>query len=93
MLIPALASSTMIIYVRDMVIRPDSATPVYVQLADILRERIASGQLAPDTPLPSENSLLQEFGVARGTARKAIRILRDEGIVVTVRGKGSYVKP
>jgi DNA-binding GntR family transcriptional regulator len=72
---------------------PDSATPVYVQVAEILRSRIESGQLLPDRPVPSEAQLQQEFGVARGTARKAIALLRDEGLVVTVQGRGSYVNP
>lgn len=72
---------------------PQSATPVYVQLADILRARIEAGVLLPDRPVPSESQLQQEFGVARGTARKAIALLREEGLVVTVRGRGSYVNP
>lgn len=72
---------------------PQSATPVYVQVADILRARIESGQLLPDRPVPSESQLQQEFGVARGTARKAIATLRDQGFVVTVKGRGSYVNP
>ena len=72
---------------------PDSATPVYVQVAGILRSRIEAGQLLPDRPVPSETQLQQEFGVARGTARKAIALLRDQGLVVTVRGRGSYVNP
>jgi GntR family transcriptional regulator len=72
---------------------PDSATPVYVQVADILRARIESGELLPDRPVPSESQLQQEFGVARGTARKAIGLLRQQGLVVTVMGRGSYVNP
>jgi GntR family transcriptional regulator len=72
---------------------PDSATPVYLQFADILRSRIEAGQLLPDRPVPSETQLQQEFGVARGTARKAIALLRDQGLVVTVKGRGSYVNP
>jgi DNA-binding GntR family transcriptional regulator len=72
---------------------PESATPVYVQVADILRARIESGKLLPDRPVPSESQLQQEFGVARGTARKAIALLREEGLVVTVKGRGSYVHP
>jgi GntR family transcriptional regulator len=72
---------------------PQSATPVYIQVADILRSRIQSGQLLPDRPVPSETQLQQEFGVARGTARKAIALLRDQGLVVTVKGRGSYVHP
>lgn len=72
---------------------PQSARPVYVQVADILRARIESGQLVPDRPVPSESQLQQEFGVARGTARKAIAVLREQGFVVTVKGRGSYVSP
>ena len=72
---------------------PQSATPVYVQVANILRARIESGQLVPDRPVPSESQLQQEFGVARGTARKAIAMLREQGLVVTVKGRGSYVSP
>jgi DNA-binding GntR family transcriptional regulator len=72
---------------------PESATPVYVQVADVLRVRIESGKLLPDRPVPSESQLQQEFGVARGTARKAIALLREEGLVVTVKGRGSYVNP
>jgi GntR family transcriptional regulator len=72
---------------------PQSATPVYVQVAGILRVRIESGRLLPDRPVPSESQLQQEFGVARGTARKAIALLREEGLVVTVKGRGSYVNP
>ena len=72
---------------------PQSATPVYVQVADILRARIEFGQLLPDRPVPSESQLEQEFGIARGTARKAIALLREQGLVVTVKGRGSYVNP
>lgn len=72
---------------------PDSATPVYVQVADVLRSRIEAGQLLPDRPVPSQTQLQQEFGVARGAARKAIALLRDQGLVVTVKGRGSYVNP
>jgi len=74
-------------------IDPKSATPVYVQVANILRARIKDGRLQPDRPVPSEQQLQQEFGVARGTARKAIGLLRDEGLVITVRGRGSFVTP
>jgi GntR family transcriptional regulator len=74
-------------------IDPLSSVPVYVQLASILRTRIESGELQPDRPVPSETTLQQEYGVARGTARKAIALLRDHGLVVTVAGRGTYVKP
>lgn len=68
-----------------------SGTPVYVQLADILRATIKSGELEPDRPLPSYMTLMQEHGVARGTAAKAVRVLVDEGLVRIVPGRGAYV--
>jgi GntR family transcriptional regulator len=66
--------------------------PLYTQLADILREMITSGELQPRSPLPSESYLQQEQGIARGTVRTAIGILRDEGLVVTISGRGTFVK-
>ena len=68
-----------------------SGTPVYLQLADILRAAIKAGELEPDRPLPSYMTLMQEHGVARGTAAKAVRVLVDEGLVRIVPGRGTYV--
>ena len=68
-------------------------TPLYVQLANILRRMIVSGELEPRAPLPSESYLQQEHGVARGTVRAAVGILREEGLVVTIGGRGSFVRP
>ncbi|MBY8341283.1 GntR family transcriptional regulator [Streptomyces spinosirectus] len=70
---------------------PMSARPLYVQLADVIAQKIASGELAPDRPIPSENHLADEYGVARLTARRAAQELRERGLIVTVRGKGSFV--
>ncbi|MEU8539662.1 GntR family transcriptional regulator [Streptomyces sp. NPDC048717] len=70
-----------------------SATPLYIQLAEAISAQIASGALAPDRPIPSENRLAEEYGVARLTARRATQELRERGLVITVRGKGSYVTP
>jgi GntR family transcriptional regulator len=70
---------------------PLSRTPLYVQVADILASRIEGGVYAAGTPLPSETSIRQEFGVARGTARAAVAELRRRGLAVTVPQRGSYV--
>ena len=67
--------------------------PIYVQLATILRARIESGELAPRRPVPSKRLLMQEYGIAGGTIDKAIDILRAEGLVRTVPGRGIYVIP
>ncbi|MFD8258690.1 GntR family transcriptional regulator [Streptomyces griseoluteus] len=68
----------------------DPTRPKWEQIADMLRERITSGELASRT-LISEVQLEAEFGVARGTVRKATAALRDEGLIVTTPGMGSFV--
>jgi GntR family transcriptional regulator len=70
----------------------EGKTPLYLQIAGILRERITSGQIRPGRPLPSEPQLVGEFGVSRLTARKAVHVLADEGLVEVVQGRGSYVR-
>jgi GntR family transcriptional regulator len=70
-----------------------SDVPVYLQLADLLRKRIVSGKIGPRQPLPSNKALVQTYGVARGTAERAVAVLREEGLVRTVPGKGVFVVP
>jgi DNA-binding GntR family transcriptional regulator len=65
--------------------------PVYLQLAAILRGQIERGELVPRQPLPSESYLVGHYGVSRGTARRAVQVLRDEGLVVTIPQRGTYV--
>jgi GntR family transcriptional regulator len=67
-------------------------TPLYTQLADILRAMIASGELQPRSLLPSESYLQQEQGVSRGTVRMAIGVLREEGLVITISARGTFVR-
>jgi GntR family transcriptional regulator len=73
------------------VIDPKSATPVYVQLANLLRQGIQDGTYPPDRALPSIRTLQQTYEVADGTVQKALRILRDEGLAHTVQGRGVFV--
>ncbi len=68
-------------------------TPLYEQLAALLRRMIKSGELQPRDPVPSESRLQQEHGVSRGTVRRALDILREEELVVTIAGRGTFVKP
>jgi DNA-binding GntR family transcriptional regulator len=46
--------------------------------------------MAPDTRLPTELELAEQYGVSRVTVRRAIAVLRDRGKVVTVHGRGTY---
>lgn len=72
---------------------PWDPTPIYVQIAGFLREDIDSGKIAPGEQLPSEKDIQQTYGVARETARAVVRKLRDEGRVVTLPGRGTFVPP
>ena len=74
-------------------IRHDSSVPVATQVARDIEADITAGRLAPDTRLPSEIDLSQQYGVARMTVRRAVAQLRDKGLVVTVHGRGSFVAP
>jgi GntR family transcriptional regulator len=70
----------------------DSPEPPYQQVAAILRARIESGDLPPRRRLPSIASLVQEYGIARTTAAKALKVLVDEGLAEVVPGMGTYTK-
>jgi DNA-binding GntR family transcriptional regulator len=65
--------------------------PVWRQAAEEMRRRIAAEK--PGDLIDSELSMVQEFGIARGTARKVIAYLREEGVIYTVPGLGSFVGP
>jgi DNA-binding GntR family transcriptional regulator len=73
-------------------IDPDGPVPIYMQLANILADRIESGEFQPNRPLPSEKYLVEQYGVARGTARRSVQVLRERGLVFTVPQRGTYVK-
>lgn len=70
----------------------DSVVAPHRQIADWLRARIEAGELRPGRRMPSEEDIHQETGAARTTIRRAMKVLRDEGLVVTIGGRGSYVK-
>lgn len=71
----------------------DSDVPPYQQIADRLREQIRAGELAPRSRLPSIERLVQEEGIARMTARKALAVLVAEGYARRVSGLGTFVVP
>lgn len=65
--------------------------PLYVQLRDDVVTRIEAGEFQPGDRLPSEPELTRVYGVGRPTVRQAIDLLRRQGVVVTVRGSGTFV--
>ncbi|MFI2713027.1 GntR family transcriptional regulator [Micromonospora sp. NPDC018662] len=68
---------------------PHYGQPRYRTIADELRRRIESGEIAPGTLLPTERALTAEFQASRGTIRKAIAALQSEDLVVTEHGRGT----
>jgi DNA-binding transcriptional regulator YhcF (GntR family) len=72
-----------------MIVDPDEPTPLYVQLANILRGQIERGELTGR--VPSIKTLAQQHGVAMGTAERALVLLRDEGTIKVVIGRGAFV--
>ncbi|MGN9065325.1 GntR family transcriptional regulator [Collinsella sp. HCP28S3_B9] len=63
----------------------------YERLAGTLRDRIAAGTYARGDKLPSEMELMDESGLSRSTVRHALKVLVDEGLVRTERGRGAVV--
>jgi len=67
----------------------ESSTPLYVQLAELLRAQIEGGTITKR--LPSVKTLSQEHGVSHITAERALTRLKNDGLIVPVIGKGYYV--
>ena len=67
------------------------ADPPYAQIAGRIEEAIRGGDLAAGDVLPSEGDIMQATGCGRTTVRRAMRRLRDQGLIVTVPTRGSYV--
>ncbi|MFV2088269.1 GntR family transcriptional regulator [Micromonospora sp. LOL_021] len=73
-------------------IDPNADRAVFRQLADLLRNRILSGELQPGASLPSELRMAQEYGLSRTSVRQAVSILRSEGLVSVQRPRGTFVR-
>jgi GntR family transcriptional regulator len=66
--------------------------PKYAQVISEVQRRIESGEYPPGSLLPSEHQLSGEFGIARPTVVRALRVLRQDGWIDTQQGKGSFVR-
>lgn len=69
----------------------NAATPLYIQLADVIRDKIQRGEWVADQKIPSENELNHLYGISRMTARQVLARLVDEGLLFRVQGKGTFV--
>ena len=71
----------------------DGPQPVYVQVAEHMAGRIESREWVPGRRLPPERELAEFYGVAYDTIRRATALLREQGSIVTVHGRGTFVAP
>jgi len=76
----------------DEALDPDDPRPPYQQIANALRAAILTRKLQPGDKLPSGSELAKRYDVARMTVQQAIRILRDENLIVSRQGSGAYVR-
>ncbi|MGV9811117.1 winged helix-turn-helix domain-containing protein [Streptomyces cellulosae] len=63
----------------------------YVRLADEIEDEIRSGRLPLGAALPGERAMITQYGVSIDTVRRALKLLRERGLVTTVPHKGSFV--
>ncbi|MBE3037583.1 MAG: GntR family transcriptional regulator [Chloroflexi bacterium] len=68
-----------------------SGIPIYLQMVERIKERIATGRLTPGDQLPTVRSLALELRVNFNTVARAYRILDEVGIISTQQGRGTYV--
>ncbi|MDD5139562.1 MAG: GntR family transcriptional regulator [Verrucomicrobiales bacterium] len=66
--------------------------PKYFQISRKIIGMIQLGTLAPGSPVPSENEIIEKYQVSNTTARKALHELENEGWVTRVKGKGTFVR-
>lgn len=71
---------------------PNDRRAPYLQVADQLAEAVRVGEYAPGDQLPALSALGEAYGVAVGTVRSALHVLRDKGITVTRAGSGSFIR-
>lgn len=75
----------------NLIINHTSMQPVYEQIESQIKTKIMQGELLEETMLPSVRTLAKDLKVSALTVKKAYDLLEEEGFVVTVHGKGSFV--
>jgi GntR family transcriptional regulator len=72
-------------------IDPTGKMPPYRQVAEIIAGKIAAGEYARGSRIPTESELVETYEIARSTARRAVAWLREQNLIETVPTRGSYV--
>lgn len=86
-----MTTSQQVVLAPDLLHR-DDPRPLHAQISDVFQDRIASGVWPPNYQLHAEPRLAEELGVSRGTVRRALKSLIDDGRLVQVHGKGTFVR-
>lgn len=74
-----------------LIINHSSMQPIYEQIVDQIKGMVMRGELKENTPLPSVRGMAKDLKVSALTVKKAYDVLTEEGLIVTVHGKGSFV--
>ena len=75
----------------NLIINHSSIQPIYEQISVQIKDKIIHGELIEDTILPSVRTLAKELRVSALTIKKSYDILEQEGFIITIHGKGSFV--
>lgn len=75
----------------NIIINHSSMVPIYEQIVDVVKTQIRKGELKEDENLPSVRMLAKELKISALTVKKAYDALEEEGFVITIHGKGSFV--
>ena len=67
-------------------------TFLYREIYQAIREQIASGELGPEDKLPTEDELARRYSVSKITVKKALEMLKDDGLILRVQGRGTFVR-
>lgn len=75
----------------NIIINNSSMIPIYEQIVEQIKQQIISGSLKTHDPLPSVRSMSKDLKISALTVKKAYDHLEENGFIVTIHGKGSYV--
>jgi DNA-binding GntR family transcriptional regulator len=75
-----------------MTLDPEDPRPPYQQVANSLRASILTRKFSPGDKLPSQQQLATHYGVAPMTIQQALRLLREEGLILSRSGSGVFVR-
>ncbi len=73
-------------------LNPNSPVPLYHQLAEIISDRIRSGEYEPGQAIPSETALARQYHIGRPTVRQAMDVLAHKHLIQRRRGAGTFVQ-